>query len=95
MLDLHGKEFMQIRVSHRRRQVIPERASAEGVSGTCFDLAGIGQIAMERRAEVRGRLDDRMLSMGRADGLRYVAEDRELRARSYLQSANGDRDGRK
>ena len=51
MLDLRGKEFMQIRVSHRRRQVIPERASAEGVSGTCFDLAGIGQLRW--RGELR------------------------------------------
>jgi hypothetical protein len=29
---------------HWRRQVIPESAAAEGVSGTCFDLAGLWQL---------------------------------------------------
>jgi hypothetical protein len=83
VFDLHGKEFMQIRVSHRRRQVIPERASAEGVSGTCFDLAGLGQL---RWRGVRSCAGERsVLSVGAQTVEVFCRVIESLVVRSYRQ----------
>ena len=57
--------------------MIPESAAAEGVSGTCFDLAGIGQL---RWRGVRAIGNDRVLLVGRADDRGILqSKDRELR----------------
>ena len=53
---------------HRRRQVIPESAAAEGVSGTCFDLATLlasGNCDGEVCGGVRAIGNDRVLSGAR------------------------------